>query len=224
MDRVTEVTRDCFSAVFQLRRLREESRGPELLHQRMRRFVDELLEKASDEGFNQADAQDMAYAIVALVDEVALNQSEAIRTFWMRNLLQTHYFNENQAGDGFFVRLKSVREDPGREEVLRVYYLCLLFGFQGRYSVRGGEVERMEYIDQLSRELTRGRRRVDAEVLSPSALPPSEGFGAVAGNRTMLFAAVGAVVFAVMLFGGLKIGISSSASGLAEVVAAGETR
>ena len=60
-----------------------------------------------------------------------------IRDVWMSNPLQLHYFNENLAGEGFFYRLERILADPRRVEALRVYYLCLLFGFQGKYAVRG---------------------------------------------------------------------------------------
>lgn len=228
MDRVTDVTRDCFSRVFQLRRLGAGSAvRPETLLQQMRRGIDDLLEKAGEEGFNQADAQDIAYALVALIDEVALTQGEAIRDYWMRNLLQFHYFKENQAGDGFFERLEQVRADPNREEVLRVYYLCLLFGFQGRYHVRGGEAERMDLLDRLAREVGR-TRRVDTDVLAPRAVAPSEGLSFAGVDRRMVFAAAGAVLLAVLLFGGLKLGLAHDASGLAQLASAsqgsGETR
>lgn len=219
MDRVTEVTRECFNTLFQLRRLEPSgSARPEALHQQMRRAVDRLMDKAADEGFNQTDAKDMAYAVVALIDEVALASSDAVRDFWMQNLLQRQYFNENQAGNGFYSRLDSIRKDPSRDEVVRAYQLCLLFGFQGRYRVRGGETERLELIDDLARQL-RPPRGVDFEVLSPRALPPNEGLSGAAANRTLLFGALGAVAFAVLLFIVLKIIGAHGASTLADGIA-----
>ena len=76
-----------------------------------------------------------------------LQKGGALRDFWMPRLLQMRYFNENVAGEAFFERLAAIRRDPTRSDVLRVYYLCLLFGFRGKYRVRGGELELLDIID-----------------------------------------------------------------------------
>jgi type VI secretion system protein ImpK len=47
----------------------------------------------------------------------------------MAHLLQFEYFKENQAGEGFFDRLKQVRGDRTALGDL-VYYLVLSLGFQ----------------------------------------------------------------------------------------------
>ena len=158
MQRVTEATKDCFDAAIRIRNSDAASvPPPEVLHHRLRGVVDEMLRRAAVLGFSHQDAQDMAYAMVALLDEVALSRPEPYRSFWMTNLLQLHYFNENVAGDGFFHRLQSIRKDPHRAEVLQVYYLCMLFGFQGRYRIRGGELELMTLIDSVQKDLERAQ-------------------------------------------------------------------
>src|SRR3954471_8130220 len=136
MKRVTELTKDCFNAINQIRESQEGmAPPPELLHQRLRGFIDALIERGPRDGFQERDVQDMAYALVALADEMALGMSESVRRFWMGNLLQIRYFNENVAGEGFFTKLDAVRRDPRRLDVLEVYYLCLLLGFQGKYAM-----------------------------------------------------------------------------------------
>src|SRR5882724_4465066 len=128
MDRVNEVTNSCFNALFQVRQ-REESLlpPPQVLHQQLRRFIDTLFQRAGQLGFTRDDVTDIAYAIVALADEIVLSRSEGLRQYWLQNLLQLHYFHENVAGEAFFTRLEGVRRDPRRVDVLRVYYLALAF-------------------------------------------------------------------------------------------------
>src|SRR5207247_653974 len=131
----------CFAALLQFAQADGDSLpAPQTLHLKLRGMIDELVKRAGREGFSQQDGQDMAYAIVALCDELALSKPEPIRDYWMGNTLQFHYFQENLAGDGFFARLQAIRSDAQRAQVLRVYYLCLLFGFQGRFRVRGGDL------------------------------------------------------------------------------------
>jgi type VI secretion system protein ImpK len=218
--RADVVVREALGAVFQLRQLTPETApSPEALHKKMRGYIENLQRKAAIEGFSQQDAQDMAYALVALIDEVAQNLGDAIREHWMKGLLQWQLFKENQAGDGFFARLKAARSDPGREEVVRVYYLCLAFGFQGRFRVRGGELERLELMEELGRELQRHARPVDVDQLSPRGDRPAEALSVAQKPGVLAAVAVGVVAFAVLLYGGLRLGLGASASNLTEQLA-----
>lgn len=213
MNRVNEVTRNCFDAVVQVRRADPAMLPPpEHLHHRMKGFVEELLRKAADVGFSHQDAQDMAYAVVALIDEVVLGKSEAIRQHWQSNLLQMSFFNENIAGENFFARLQQLRNEPHRHEVLRVYYLCLVLGFQGRYRVRGGDLELMTMTDAIQKEL--GRARVyDAEVLSPQGDRPEQPLMSSQRVGPLLMLSGGAVALALLIYGLLFITLNVTVSG-----------
>jgi type VI secretion system protein ImpK len=220
MDRINGVTGECFNAIAQLRQL-DESALPtsEALHRRMRGFVDAMMQRAAQAGFGREDVNDIAYAIVALVDEVALSKSDALRQFWVGQQLQLLYFQENVAGEGFFTRLEAIRRDPRRHEVLRVYALALLFGFQGRYRVRGGELELMNLTDDLQRSL--GRARVhDAETLSPQGEPPEVKRAGKGAKRIVVYAAGGAIAAALALVLVLRIWLGSSVSSVVERIAA----
>jgi type VI secretion system protein ImpK len=216
MERLTLVTQDCFGALLQLRQAEASSLpGPEQVHQRMRAFIDEMLRRASEQGLGQQDAQDIAYAIVAFADELALARSEELRGYWLGNLLQFHYFRENRAGEGFFTRLQAIREDARRQEVLRVYHLCLLFGFQGRYRVRGGELALMQLTESLQRELGRAFR-YDTETLSPSGERPPERLMRARSSLPWVAVAAASVVLAVLVYGGLQLGMNSRVSSFVE--------
>jgi type VI secretion system protein ImpK len=164
MERLKLITQDCFGALLQLRQAEASSLPPpDQVHRRLRTFIDEMLRRASELGFSQQDTQDIGYAIVAFADELVLASSETMREYWLGNLLQFHYYRENRAGEGFFTRLQALRGEGQRREVLQAYYLCLLFGFQGRYRVRGGELELMQLTEALhvssARPSTTTRRR-----------------------------------------------------------------
>jgi type VI secretion system protein ImpK len=220
MDRVTQATKDCFGAITQLRQMEGESLPPaELIHQRMRGFVDELFRRASDLGFTPSDAQDMAYALVALMDETALSKGEELRGFWMGNLLQYHFFQENLAGDGFFTRLTAIRNDPRRHELLQVYALCLLFGFQGRYRIRGGELELMSLIEQVQQEVRRANR-TDLDVLSPHGARPGDRLATARSGLSLSLVSVAALGFALVVYGGFRIALGVSASSTVAEIAA----
>ncbi|MBU8900702.1 DotU family type IV/VI secretion system protein [Corallococcus sp. H22C18031201] len=214
MDRVTEATKDCLDAAIQLRNSDATAvPPPETLHHRLRGVVDEMLRRAAVLGFSHQDAQDMAYGVVALIDEVVLNRPEEYRQFWMTNPLQLHYFNENIAGDGFFNRLNSIRKDPHRAEVLQVYYLCMLFGFQGRYRIRGGELELMTLIDTVQKDLERAKP-FDFDVLSPHGDRPTETLLSQKKKASVMTLSAGALALALLLYGGLVLTLNNKVSTL----------
>jgi type VI secretion system protein ImpK len=210
MQRATEVTKDCFDAAIRIRNSDAAAvPPPEVLHHRLRGVVDEMLRRAAVLGFSHQDAQDMAYALVALLDEVALSRPEPYRSFWMTNLLQLQYFNENVAGDGFFHRVQALRKDPHRAEVLQVYYLCMLFGFQGRYRIRGGELELMTLIDSVQKDLERAKP-FDFDVLSPHGERPSESMFTSKRKLSPMVISLGALVLALVVYGGLLINLDGT--------------
>jgi type VI secretion system protein ImpK len=214
MDRVNEATRDCFDVIIQLRQ-KDASQvpPPEKLSHSLRGVVDEVLRRAAALGFSHQDAQDMAYALVALLDELVLGKSDQYRQFWMTHPLQLHYFKENVAGDGFFVRLNALRKDPHGAEVLRVYYLCLLFGFQGHYRIRGGELELLTLIDTVQKELERASP-FDFSVLAPHGERPSEVLATARRRVSLLAMSLGAVALALLVYGGLLLSLDRGTSSM----------
>ena len=216
MDMLTQITADCFNAVSQLRELDGPMSSPETIHGRMQAYVDTMRERARELGMPQRDADDIAYAIAALIDEIALGKAEPLAGHWMGRPLQLHYFNENLAGEGFFLRLAELRRDNRRLDVLRVYYQCLLFGFQGKYSMRGGELELMRMIDLLRTELERKIERPDH--LSPAGEAPDEPLIRNSQRNPFLWAALAVFAVAIAVFIGLRVSLNSSVSALADRV------
>jgi type VI secretion system protein ImpK len=220
MDRVNEVTKDCFNAVAQLRQLAQGPLPPpESLHRRLRAFVDALFQKGQQAGFSREDLNDIAYAVVALADEVALTASEELRQYWVGRELQMHYFHENVAGEAFFTRLEGLRRDPRRAEALRVYALALLFGFQGRYRVRGGEIELLNLQEELQRTLARSRPG-DLETLSPAGEAPDRSQARGARGNRLLWVAAGAAAALALVWIGLRLWVGASASSVLQRIAA----
>ena len=221
MDRVNEVTQDCFAALLQVAAAQPEALPPpQTMHVRLRGLVDELVKRAGQQGFNQQDGQDIAYAVVALCDELALSKPETVRDYWMANTLQFHYFQENLAGDGFFTKLAALRNDPQRAEVLRVYYLCLLFGFQGRYRVRGGDLELMNLTESVQQDLARAGQLTSSETLSPHGKPPPTRLGGVKTSAPLLVVAAGVLGLALLIYGGLRLALHQSVGSFSDEVSA----
>ncbi len=219
MDRVNAVTSDVFFAIAQLREMGGRSSGspePQLLHQRMRSFADRTLQRGAELGYAPQDVQDIAFALVALVDEVAVSESGPLRDFWLPRTLQLSMFNDNNAGENFFQRLAVVMSDPSRAEVLRVYYLCLLLGFQGKYRMRGGEIELATVTDSVAQTLRVGGI---PKTLSPHGDRPKERGERRRGALPLVAMSVGTVVVAFALYGALRFSLNSTTADLTSRIA-----
>ncbi|HXU64273.1 MAG TPA: DotU family type IV/VI secretion system protein [Polyangia bacterium] len=217
MDKINEVTSECFIALSQLRELDGGSIAPQAVHARLKGFIEALRARAREQGQSGREADDIAYAIVALADEVAMGKPEPLRGYWMSQPLQLVFFNETLAGEGFFTRLAEIRRDPRRADTLRVYYQCLLFGFQGKYSIRGGDLELMRLIDSIRPEVERNVEPPDS--LSPAGEPPDEPLVRASRNNLFLYLALGMFAASIAVFVGLKISLSHQIAELAARVA-----
>jgi type VI secretion system protein ImpK len=216
MDTVNQATSECFNALTQLRELDGPIGSPDMIHTRLCGFVDAMRERARDQGVSQRDADDMAYAIVALCDEIAMGKPEPMRGYWMTRPLQLHFFQENLAGEGFFQRLDELRRDTRRMDVLRVYYQCLLLGFQGKYSMRGGEIELLRIIDSLRPEIDRHIEVPDH--LSPAGEAPDEPLVRSSRQNPFIWIALGVFAVAIAVFISLRVSIDHQVTELKDRV------
>lgn len=110
------------------------------------------------------------FAFIALLDETVLTSQTGItRDIWEMRPLQLELFGEQLAGERFFRLLDTVRQAPHPDvEVLEVFHMCLLMGFQGKFITEGSE--KLEYLTtQLGNEIAhlKGHRASFA----PHALP-----------------------------------------------------
>ncbi|EDM78073.1 hypothetical protein PPSIR1_23689 [Plesiocystis pacifica SIR-1] len=213
MERINEVTKDCFNALIQFRAADASAMAsPQMPYQRLCGFIDQMLAHARELGYEEVDVVDMAYAVVALADEVALHKGGAIRDFWMQRPLQLHYFNENLAGEGFFHRLNAVMSDPGRVDILRVFYTCLLMGFQGQYAIRGGELELDAIVRRVKEAL---RNQLKDQPLSVQPLRPKEDTGRADGIPA-IWIALFFLLFSLGLLIVLRIGLNNQREDLVD--------
>jgi len=218
MDRVTEITSDIFTALAQVRRAdAHTSPVPDVLHRRMRSFVENAMRGAIDMGLTHQDSQDIGYVLVAIIDEIVVAKGGELREYWLPRLLQLQLFNENIAGEGVFQRLQVLMNDSRRVEVLKVYYLALLFGFQGKYRVRGGEIELADVTDRVADTLRRSGHLGEVE-LSPHGRRPKEGENAMRRNMPLVAISVGVLVVALIVYIALQLTLAGKASGVVDQI------
>lgn len=201
-----------FTIIVRLQAGREQIPEAQGFRARAKRLLLDAENEAKRVGYEADDIKDASLAIVAFLDSVVLNSSEAGRAEWIRQSLAEELFQIANAGEVFFEKLEELRGRRNSQDladVLEVYVLCLLLGFEGRYSER----QRAE-LDSV-RDKT--RRRIDdirgrPELLSasaqlpesPSAPPPTPPLS-VWSSRRYLIVAAGSVAAAIILFIFLKL-------------------
>jgi len=216
MDRVNEVSRDALSTVGRLRSAEAQALGePAALQGQLRSLVTNTMRTAATLGFAQHDVQDIGYAVTALLDEVIMLKGGQLRDYWAAHSLQLELFNDTTAGQGVFDRLNVLMTDPSRREVLEVYHLVLLFGFQGKYRVRGGEIELGDVTDRARDAIRRGRGPRDTELSPHGARPDSRAEG-LRSSRSLFWAALGALGLALMVYAGMAWSLSSKLEGVSD--------
>jgi type VI secretion system protein ImpK len=154
-------------------------------------------------GYNDEDSKDARFAVVAFLDESILNIRTAVFADWVRKPLQEELFGVHVGGEVFYQnleRLMTKQDSAVLADVLEVYLLCLLLGYQGRYSV-SGKAEIRTFRDSLWQRIR--RIRGDSGDLSPDWKPPVDQVPQQAADpwmRRLLITAVVCLVFACALY------------------------
>lgn len=197
-----QLTSGIFSLVATLRQTGRYGQEPEL-RDRLRRYLDAMQQHGLRAGYTQGDLTEVAFPLVAFIDEIILGSNWEHRERWRDRPLQLDLFGERTAGQRFFKRLEELRrEGSARREILEVYHLCLTLGFAGSYRVSG--IEALQpVIDALRRDL--GYLPLDQrEVrLAPNGLPRAGGGQAAAlgEGRFWLIWGAAAGLTALLYFG-----------------------
>jgi type VI secretion system protein ImpK len=106
----------------------------------IKEFLTGLERGATKLGSSAEDVHLCKYAFCATVDEAILMSQFKVRDAWQRQPLQLQFFGEQLAGEQFFAKLEALRrEGAPRVQILEVFHMCLLMGFQGKYLMEGSE-------------------------------------------------------------------------------------
>lgn len=125
------------TGIVRLQTERQRISNGESFRKRTKATLEEVEQVAISSGYDGRDVRDTHFAVVALLDSVVLHSNDPVRTEWERKTLQEELFGQTDAGVVFFEKLERFRtqQDSARlADILEVYLLCLLLGFEGRYS------------------------------------------------------------------------------------------
>ncbi len=112
----------------------------ETFRERIKAFLTSFERGAQKMGAPSEDIYACKYAFCATVDEAVLMSQFKVKEAWQRQPLQLQFFGEQLAGERFFEQLEGLRaQGAPRVQVLEVFHMCLLLGFQGKYLIEGSE-------------------------------------------------------------------------------------
>ncbi|HTS61404.1 MAG TPA: DotU family type IV/VI secretion system protein [Candidatus Acidoferrales bacterium] len=208
---------EVLTAIVRLRANRQAVSDAESFRHHMREALRAAGTEAQRSGYSLEDIKLAAFAAVALLDESILNAQNPLFADWPRKPLQEEMFGTHVAGETFFQYAQQLLARPDSHEgadLLEVYYLCLLLGYSGRYSV-GGRGELQVVKDAMAAKIRRIRGAFSG--LAPSwALPPDppRATGADPWVRRLTWAAIACAVLALLMFVVFKMTLSSGISDL----------
>lgn len=146
--------------------------SPDHLRTRLHHLFQVAEEQAKSMGALSDAHPHARYAVAAYLDEMISTSRWPHREQWAARPLQYDFFGEFVAGEGFFTRMDTIRRSlPLNADLLELYALCLIFGFEGQYRIQ--ERERLRgLIEDVTREIQ--AKRGDVPVLSPHGKRPEE--------------------------------------------------
>jgi type VI secretion system protein ImpK len=163
---------EALTATVRLRDGRQSAGNAEAFRGRMKQMLADTEQEARRAGYSGEDVRLAIYAVVVFLDESVLNSSLAIFSDWPRRPLQEELFGGHTGGEVFFQNLHQLLARPESDhlaDVLEVHQLCLLLGFQGRYTRMDlGELRGLTLV--VSDKIQRIRGRLGD--LSPAWGPP----------------------------------------------------
>lgn len=128
----------------------------------------ELDPKVRAEGASSGSVVPARYALCTLLDEIVLGTPWGSESAWSKQSLLVTFHNEAWGGEKFFQVLDRLNKEPARNlDLLELLFICLSFGFQGKYRVAEGGQAQLERIRDNLFQTIRAQRKTFEQALSP---------------------------------------------------------
>ena len=208
---------EVFTVIVRIRAGRMSVSSVDTFRSQVREALRQSGEAARRSGYSSEHTTSALLAVVALLDETVLGSANPAFREWQRSPLQAQLFGVDVAGHTVFDQIDTLlASDDSYDlaDVLEVYELCLLLGYQGRYGGgRAGDLNaiRTRLADRMAR-IRGGSAGFD--VLTR---PPDDTVRPAAGRADQRFVyaalAIGAVTLILFVF--YKLILVSSVNSLA---------
>ena len=211
---------ELFTAIVRLRARRQEVSNADMFRGQVLHSIKTAEQAARARGYTDEDIRLAVFAVVAFLDESLLNLRQAVFDDWVRRPLQEEMFGRHVGGEVFFDRLQELlerRDSPEGADVLEVYYLCLLLGYLGRFSISSkGDLRVLmeKTLDKIN------RIRKNGPDLSPQWALPAEAPYEMRTDpwmRRLLIASAVSAALALLLYPVCRISLGSEVGAIGQM-------
>ncbi|MDG4594282.1 MAG: type IVB secretion system protein IcmH/DotU [Candidatus Contendobacter sp.] len=141
---------------------------PERLRAKMIEEIKAFTNNARNQGIHEKVVFRARYVLCTTLDEVVLNTPWGRASEWSETSLLITFHNETWGGEKFFELLDAILPDPRKNlHLLELMYLCLAFGFQGRYRLLDNGRSRLDEQRERAYNAIRTARGEFERELSP---------------------------------------------------------
>jgi type VI secretion system protein ImpK len=217
------VLQEVLTAIERLRANRESVADAASFRAQIRAALGAADQEGRQMGYSEEEMRLAIFAAVAFLDESVLNSKSPAFAAWPSKPLQEELFREHVAGEAFFVnleRLLRANDSSNNADVLEVYQLCLVLGYQGRFTV--GNRGELHAIKQAVADKIKRIRGVP--LLAPDSAPPPGSAPVIRFDplvRWLKYSAIFCLAVAVFLFLSYKLNLSFGASKVADLASQG---
>jgi type VI secretion system protein ImpK len=222
LDRLALLFEGILTVIGRVHTGRQRVQDPEDFRARMKQALAEVATTAARRGYTSGDVQEGTFAVVAFLDEAILTAPDSSAANWVGKSLGEELFDQRSAGELFFKRLESLRTNRDSRdlaEILEVYYLCLLLGYEGKFA-GGSKGELLQLMANLRDRIERILGR-DPE-FSPDTTLSNEPVQAAVVidplNRQLSLFALAAFLFALLCYVGFSLQLNHQAEAIHRAV------
>ena len=214
------IFQELLTVIVRLRSDRQEVAGAEVFRSQVLHAIRIADQNARARGYTEDDIRLAVFAVVAFLDETILNLRKPIFKDWVRKPLQEELFGRHVAGEIFFQNLEQLlgrRDSVELADLIEVYYLALLLGYLGKYSISSrGDLHAL--LGQAEDKIKR-IRKMGPEISPHWSLPGGEGKVARADPwiRRLGYTATGAAGVTLLLFLIYDLWLSGGVSALRDL-------
>jgi type VI secretion system protein ImpK len=222
LDRLALLYEGIFTVIERVHSGRQRVQDSEDFRVRMKQALAEVESTAARRGYAAEDVKESSFAVVAFLDEAILTAPDDNATNWVGKSLGEELYDQRSAGELFFKRLETLRANRDSQdlaEILEVFYLCLLLGYEGRFAggARGELLQIMANLrDRIERILGR-----EAEFSPDRTLPEEPQQQQIVidpVNRQIRLFALAALVFGILCYVGFTIQLYLQTSAIQRAV------
>lgn len=142
--------------------------APQQLRQQLAADIRKFHQNASQAGLDRQTIQQASHALCTTLDEAVFNTPWGQQVGWTEHSLLSEFHASVAGGEEFFQNLRSLSNNSAKNlYLLELMYLCLSFGFQGRYRMATDGKYKLEQIQTWLVDLIRQQRGSLDKALSP---------------------------------------------------------